>query len=89
MYSLIRNILFLFEAEKAHYISMNMLKKICSVNVFRKIISLIFSPSNPSLQKKLFGLHFKNPIGLGAGFDKNAWHTDCAFEVFEGFEIKE
>jgi dihydroorotate dehydrogenase len=72
MYSLIRNILFLLEAEKAHYISMNMLKRICSVNVLRRIISLIFSPSDPSLQKKLFGLHFKNPIGLGAGFDKNA-----------------
>lgn len=72
MYSLIRNILFLFEAEKAHYISMNMLKRICSVNVLRKIISLIFSPRDSSLQKKLFGLHFKNPIGLGAGFDKNA-----------------
>ena len=72
MYSLIRNILFLFEAEKAHYISMNMLKRICSVNVLRKIISLILSPSDPSLQKKLFGLHYKNPIGLGAGFDKNA-----------------
>jgi dihydroorotate dehydrogenase len=51
---------------------MNMLKRICSVNVLRRIISLIFSPSDPSLQKKLFGLHFKNPIGLGAGFDKNA-----------------
>ncbi len=72
MYSLIRNILFLLEAEKAHYVSMNMLKSICSMNVLRKIISLIFSPSNPSLQTKLFGLHFKNPIGLGAGFDKNA-----------------
>ena len=31
-----------------------------------------FTLSNPSLQKELFGLTFKNPIGLGAGFDKNA-----------------
>jgi dihydroorotate dehydrogenase len=72
MYSLIRNILFLFEAEKAHYISMNMLKMVCSVDVFKKIVRALFSSNHPSLNRKVFGLHFKNPIGLGAGFDKNA-----------------
>jgi dihydroorotate dehydrogenase len=31
---------------------------------------------DPSLSKTVFGLHFPNPVGLGAGFDKNAAHLD-------------
>ena len=72
MYSLIRNTLFLLEAEKAHYLSMNLLKNLCSVGPIRKLISLLFSENDPTLKSELFGLTFKNPVGLGAGFDKNA-----------------
>jgi dihydroorotate dehydrogenase len=35
-----------------------------------------FQVQNPSLSKTIFGLHFPNPVGLGAGFDKNAAHLD-------------
>ena len=72
MYSLIRNTLFLLDAEKAHYVSMNLLKTSCSISPIRKLISAWFSQDFPSLETALFGLKFKNPVGLGAGFDKNA-----------------
>jgi dihydroorotate dehydrogenase len=72
MYSLIRNTLFLLDAEKAHYVSMNMLKTACSISPIRKLIGAWFSQDFPSLETALFGLKFKNPVGLGAGFDKNA-----------------
>jgi dihydroorotate dehydrogenase len=72
MYSIIRNILFRLDAEKAHYFSMNLLKRICSVDVFKAVISYIFSPRSATLKREIWGLTFKNPVGLGAGFDKNA-----------------
>ena len=51
---------------------MNMMKLGCSLGPIRKTISAQFAPSNESLSKELFGLRFKNPVGLAAGFDKNA-----------------
>lgn len=72
MYSLIRNILFNLEAEKAHYFSMNLLRTFCSIPGMKYLIRLAFQPDKSRLAKELFGLKFKNPVGLGAGFDKNA-----------------
>lgn len=72
MYKLLRGILFLFPTEGVHYFSMNCLKVLCSIPPIRKFISWIFTPANKRLTKKYFGLNFKNPVGLGAGFDKNA-----------------
>lgn len=72
MYKLLRNILFLFPTEGVHYFSMNLLCFACEVGFIKSIIKKTFSFNNASLEKKLFGLHFKNPVGLGAGFDKNA-----------------
>ncbi len=70
MYKLLRNILFLWDAEKVHYFSMIFLKAICKISFIKKIITKIYSAKN--ISTKVFGLHFKNPVGLGAGFDKNA-----------------
>ncbi|WP_276501083.1 quinone-dependent dihydroorotate dehydrogenase [Terrimonas pollutisoli] len=72
MYNTLRRILFFFDPEWVHYFSMNTLKLLCSVGFIRKSIELLFSPKNKSLQSHHFGLAFKNPVGLGAGFDKNA-----------------
>lgn len=71
MYKLVRKILFLLPAETAHYFSMNLLKIFCSVGFLRNLVTRIFaSRSWHDIQQ--FGLEFKNPVGLGAGFDKNA-----------------
>lgn len=59
-------------AERAHYLSMNALRFFCSIPPIRSAISAVFSPKRQSLKREQFGLTFKNPIGLGAGFDKNA-----------------
>ena len=72
MYSLIRRTLFLLDAEKAHYVSMNMLKMACSIAPVRAIIQTCFTPKDPELKKEMLGMTFKNPVGLAAGFDKNA-----------------
>jgi dihydroorotate dehydrogenase len=70
MYKILRSILFLFSPETAHKISMTSLKLFCSIGFLRKIVSKIFE--GRSLPIPLFELTFRNPVGLGAGFDKNA-----------------
>jgi len=70
IYKFIRSILFLFPPEWVHYFSMNCLKLLCNIG-FRNIITGIYKPKN-NVQCTLFGIQFPNPIGLGAGFDKNA-----------------
>ena len=73
MYRIIRSILFLFPPELVHYFSMNFLKLVCSIFLLKKFITSIFSPEEKiNLQSKICNLKFKNPVGLGAGFDKNA-----------------
>ncbi len=72
MYKLLRRLLFCFPTESVHYFSMNMMKMGCSVGPVRKSISSQFTPNKGELSKELFGLRFKNPVGLAAGFDKNA-----------------
>ncbi len=76
MYPLIRNLLFLFPPEDVHYFTMNVLHNACSIQPVKNNIRKNFSFNNAALQKKLFGLDFKNPVGLGAGFDKNALYID-------------
>jgi len=70
MYRFFRAIFFLLDAERAHYLAMGILKSLCRVSVFRKLLKQWFAPK--ALPVTQFGLHFKNPVGLGAGFDKNA-----------------
>jgi dihydroorotate dehydrogenase len=72
MYNLLRRLLFCFPTETVHHFSMNMMKLGCSVGPVRKTISSQFAPANGALSRELFGLRFKNPVGLAAGFDKNA-----------------
>lgn len=72
MYKIIRNILFWFSPEWVHYFSMNTLRFLCAVPGVKKIMQTRFGAKKSSLQTSLFGLPFSNPVGLGAGFDKNA-----------------
>ncbi len=70
MYRLLRSILFFFPPEGVHYFSMNSLKFLCVIG-FRKAIRAIFRPQG-NVQCSILNMQFSNPVGLGAGFDKNA-----------------
>jgi dihydroorotate dehydrogenase len=72
MYKILRSILFLFPPEWTHYFSMNCLKVVCFLAPIKKIISLFFRTPDSRLTTHVLNLEFKNPVGLGAGFDKNA-----------------
>ena len=72
MYKILRSILFLFPPEWTHYFSMNCLKVLCFLTPLKKIIALFFTTHDSRLTTDVLSLEFKNPVGLGAGFDKNA-----------------
>jgi dihydroorotate dehydrogenase len=75
MYNLLRQVLFCFPPEEVHYFSMNGLSAVAKIPGVKNLFSSRFT-SKPALQKKLFGLEFVNPVGLAAGFDKNALYID-------------
>jgi dihydroorotate dehydrogenase len=51
---------------------MNCLKILCFLDPVRNLLAWIFTPHDSHLTTNFLNLQFKNPIGLGAGFDKNA-----------------
>jgi dihydroorotate dehydrogenase len=70
MYKRLRNFLFLFPTEWVHYFSMDCLRIACAIPFIKKRIVRSFKANDKV--KELFGLQFKNSVGLAAGFDKNA-----------------
>ena len=72
MYKFVRSILFLFGPEWTHYFSMNCLKILCRIPFMSGMIRKLLTTHDSRLTTHLGTLQFKNPIGLGAGFDKNA-----------------
>ena len=76
MYGLVKYILFLISPERVHHWVMAGLKATCSIGVFRKAIQSVYTLDDPKLAKQVFGLTFKNPVGLAAGFDKNAEYIE-------------
>lgn len=69
---LIRPILFKFDPEKIHYFSFSTIKNVLSIGIFRQITRRFYCTKHAALERELFGLSFSNPIGLAAGFDKDA-----------------
>lgn len=84
MYTVLRSFLFLFPTEAVHYFSMNVLKLICSVGFLRRAVTKYCSPQHIA-EKELLGLRFPNPVGLAAGFDKNAVYLSCLEALGFGF----
>ncbi|HWR95005.1 MAG TPA: quinone-dependent dihydroorotate dehydrogenase [Flavobacterium sp.] len=69
---LIRPILFCFDPEKVHYLTFSLIRTVSRIPGFTSIFKLLYEVNDPRLQREVFGLKFKNPVGLAAGFDKDA-----------------
>jgi dihydroorotate dehydrogenase len=67
---LLRPLFFTLEAEKAHHFAMKRLETVAKNRLLLGVTSLACRA--PKIERELFGLKFKNPLGLAAGFDKNA-----------------
>lgn len=85
MYKLLRNILFWFDAESIHYFSMKLFRYSCKYSFIKKIYKKQFIAAGTILERNYFGLVFPNPVGLAAGFDKNAIYLDELMLLGFGF----
>ena len=73
--------LFLFDPEKIHTFTFFLIKVFFKIPILGFIIESFYKVESPKLVRKLFGLTFENPVGIAAGFDKNATHIS-EFEKF-------
>src|SRR6202000_508790 len=71
MYQLIKPLLFKFDPEKIHYFVTRNLKRFNRFPGGAAISKAIWGIEDERLEREVFGLKFKNPVGLAAGFDKN------------------
>jgi len=77
MYKLIvRPILFCFQPERAHHISFGMLHFFFALPGFKSLMRTLYHHKSESMITTVAGVEFANPVGLAAGFDKNAEFLD-------------
>lgn len=73
--------LFLFDPEKIHTFTFFLIKVFFKIPFLGFLIESFYKVESPKLTRKLFGITFENPVGIAAGFDKNATHIS-EFEKF-------
>lgn len=69
---LIRPILFQFDPEKVHHFTFSLIRFLHKIPLVGSLINSYYEVKSPNLEREVFGLKFKNPVGLAAGFDKDA-----------------
>lgn len=72
LYDLLKPLLFRLDAEQAHYLTMGLLQNLSDIPPAHDLMKRIWSGDDEGLSRTVFGLTFRNPIGLAAGFDKDA-----------------
>ena len=70
--AILRPFFFLFDPEKIHHFVFKLIRFSNAIPGVAAINKKIFGIEDKKLERELFGLKFKNPIGIAAGFDKNA-----------------
>ncbi|QEE50915.1 quinone-dependent dihydroorotate dehydrogenase [Flavobacterium alkalisoli] len=70
--SLIRPVLFRFDPEKIHHFTFSTIRFLNSIPGMPSLLKSMYEVNDPKLEREVFGLKFKNPVGLAAGLDKDA-----------------
>jgi len=85
---LLKPLLFKLDPEKAHNFTVALLKFVFMLPFARSIFYASYNINHPKLEREVFGLKFKNPVGLAAGFDKDAkLINQLAFAGFGFIEV--
>ncbi len=82
---LLKPLLFRLDAENAHHLVFSRVKTFFKLPFIDSVCRALYTYQHPSLERKLFGLTFKNPVGLAAGLDKNAELVDELAHMGFGF----
>lgn len=85
---ILRPLLFRFNPETAHNLTMSALSFLRHIPFARSIIRAIYHKDSPSLEREVFGIQFPNPVGLAGGLDKNGeYYNDMGNFGFGFVEI--
>jgi len=69
---IIRPILFCFDPEAVHHFTFSAVRILNKIPGISSLIKSLYTVNDKRLEREVFGLKFKNPVGLAAGFDKDA-----------------
>ena len=85
MYNLIKPLLFQFDPENVHYVVTGGLRRANRIWGVKSLLKNLYQFEDKRLEREVMGLKFKNPLGLAAGFDKNASMIEELAEFGFGF----
>jgi dihydroorotate dehydrogenase len=86
MYRIIKPVFFQFDPEKVHHFVVKRLKWFNDYFPLGKtILRSSFDVNIKGLEREVFGIKFKNPVGLAAGFDKNGEYIEALSNLGFGF----
>ena len=85
MYQLLKPFLFLFQPEKAHHLTITLARIGFGFPIIGWLMRRYYTVEHKNLERTLFGLHFKNPVGLAAGFDKDGKYFRLMSKLGFGF----
>lgn len=85
MYKFFRPLLFLVDPERIHAFVFGLLRRQSLIPGFSSSLRAAFLIKDPRLERRVFGLTFRNPVGLAAGFDKDAKLIDAMSDLGFGF----
>jgi len=71
MYSRLRPLLFHLDPEQAHALTLRLLRWAGQLPITHYLLRSLLAVADPRLEVEAFGIKFKNPVGLAAGYDKN------------------
>ena len=81
----IRPILFRFNPETAHNMTMSALTMMDRIPFASAIVRMLYKKKTPTLAREVFGINFPNPVGLAGGLDKNGEHYNDLANFGFGF----
>lgn len=77
--TIIRPLLFSFSVENAHMLTFRLLRMLRYIPGAQSIVRAMFRVKTPDLEREIFGITFKNPVGIAGGLDKNGeYYNDLA-----------
>jgi len=82
----LKPILFIFDPETVHNLVINLGQQLGKSKFSKKLLNRTYNSNHPTLSQELFGITFKNPVGLAAGFDYNGELTQILGSVGFGFQ---
>ncbi len=85
MYNLLKPLVFLLDPEKAHHLTITLLRMMRRIPILGSAVINNWKYTHPSLHRTFMGIDFPNPVGLAAGFDKDGKYFEDMTALGFGF----